>query len=163
MPRLIWVFAGRTCHFVSFVMLRLIYCTIAVVHVYYVNLPKISLKFFFWILQTGFLFFRQDGGTETEYVENQSNGDITEDTYSLLQNRRKETILFKEYIYNIFSWKNEHPTYLTETLASYEILLFCKYNFSKFCINFNKWRNVRWLNEPCREKTCLCHMQTTEA
>ena len=26
MPRLIWVFAGRTCHFVGFVMRQLIYC-----------------------------------------------------------------------------------------------------------------------------------------
>ena len=25
-PRLIWVFAGRTCHFVGFVMRRLLYC-----------------------------------------------------------------------------------------------------------------------------------------
>ena len=34
MPRLIWVFAGRTCHFVGFVMSWLIY--------YYENLPHAS-------------------------------------------------------------------------------------------------------------------------
>ena len=32
MPRLIWVFAGRTCHFVGFVMLRLIYYLSGAVH-----------------------------------------------------------------------------------------------------------------------------------
>ena len=35
MPRLIWVFAGRTCHFVGLVMLRLIYCHVNILHQLY--------------------------------------------------------------------------------------------------------------------------------
>ena len=35
MPRLIWVFAGRTCHFVGFVMMRLISHTYVIYWIWY--------------------------------------------------------------------------------------------------------------------------------
>ena len=33
MPRLIWVFAGHTCHFVGFVVLRIVWAVLAFVHI----------------------------------------------------------------------------------------------------------------------------------
>ena len=49
MPRLIWVFAGRTCHFVGFVMRQLIYTcihnmnTIVTVGEYWTQMPGLTL------------------------------------------------------------------------------------------------------------------------
>ena len=49
MPRLIWVFAGRTCHFVGFVM-RWLYLFLqfihkALTHCYHLNQPNSSVSF----------------------------------------------------------------------------------------------------------------------
>lgn len=63
---------------------------------------------------------------DPEHVDNQPNGDVQDDTYSLLQNEKtKSSTSFKEYMSYIFSWKQEQPTNLSETLASYEVLIYC--------------------------------------
>ena len=48
MPRLIWVFAGRTCHFFGFVLQRLICCWIPTIYVFmqkYGKLPWVVIKY----------------------------------------------------------------------------------------------------------------------
>ena len=70
------------------------------------------------------LFFRPEEDPDT--IGTQSNGDIDDDTYTLLQNQKKENPSLTDFVYNIFSWKNKNPSYLTETLCTYEILIFCK-------------------------------------
>ena len=71
------------------------------------------------------LFFRPE--EDPLITENHSNGDIRDDTYSLLPNQRKDTVILKDVVFTLFSWKNEQPSYLTETVSSYGVLIFCKY------------------------------------